>query len=175
MSQTPASPLDVTAQRALLTRAIRWIEVIKEKDAVIGDFASEPWNEGTWIDVHVLALALKHLDVTMRILGELAVQMGFANESNTYRTAWAGISSLRDALEHEDEYVAGRGKYSDTPAAWWDEAREQGHDFGPTFGWSRERGLDVLVLGRHHYVSDAVLCARALLAPLSTALAQLKE
>lgn len=60
--------------------------------------------------VHVAVLAMEHLATCLKLLrsswpGELA-----RAEADRFLRAWKGTSQLRDVLEHEEEYLLGRGK-----------------------------------------------------------------
>lgn len=98
----PDSSLTVIQQRRLAERAFRWVQTVRRlnRSAEAGDSAEA-------IDsVHMLAVALRHLDRCVLLLQRAVPVEG----GRTFRRSWRSVSELRDVLEHEEEYVAGAAK-----------------------------------------------------------------
>lgn len=61
--------------------------------------------------LHMLCLALGHLDRCLELLASSRLPQDFPHRlCRAFRRAWRPLSDLRDILEHEEDYVAGRGK-----------------------------------------------------------------
>lgn len=103
-------------------------------------------------DIHILCLALEHLYQAVRRL-----QKTFEPEAKTaarrFIKSWKKVRSLRNGLEHEEEYLAGCGKFKEMQDPNW---------MPPRIGASRqtqanEEGfLSIWVLGRQYNVKDCI-------------------
>ena len=81
--------------------------------------------------LHMLCLALGHLDRCLELLASSRVPPDFPHRScREFRRAWRPLSDLRDVLEHEEDYVAGGGRKPSLVA----------HD---VHGWINIRGVQV--------------------------------
>ena len=68
-------------------------------------------------DVHMLILALQHLYECVSVLVRSGEPLLGGKD---YQATWDRIRDLRDAFEHEEDYIAGRGKYPErmVSASW---------------------------------------------------------
>lgn len=123
------------------------------------------------MSAHMLVLALDHLDECLRLLSSGWPKKFPTKEAQAYQSAWQPNSDLRDALEHEEAYIAGRGR----------QPRLLGEGQG---GWTLIRGIRVpfmesshrldcenkiaviTALGKSYEILPAVNAARVLLRPL---------
>ena len=76
--------------------------IIHEVDAV-------EWERYTR-GLHMLCLALKHLDRCLELLKSEWPDDFPAHQAKKFRAAWKPLKNLRDVLEHEEDYDAGIGK-----------------------------------------------------------------
>jgi hypothetical protein len=112
----------------------------------------------TVVDVHLLTLALEHV---FQCLGHLTASLSpdAAVAADRFRAAWGSVRDVRNALEHEEEYVAGGGQRPKLVDPVW---------VPPTMGASRQlrtsdAGLDaVSVLGKWYQVGESISAAHAL-------------
>jgi hypothetical protein len=101
------SAVAVPAAFTLVGRALDWIRIIAKLNRVPP--ADENHDSPPFHDMHMLVLALDHLDECLRWLETAQPGPGRA-ERDAFRAVWAPNTGLRDALEHEEEYLAGYGK-----------------------------------------------------------------
>jgi hypothetical protein len=159
------APLSLSDEqkRGLAERGYRWVQTIKRLnkagEALEGDEASLKWSEA--IDhLHMLSLALQHLDSCLKLLTEAGETLAGAAD---FRAAWHAVSDLRDALEHEEEYIAGRGKH---PRLFDQSWVANGYLEDHLFIWGSE-GIDsVDFMGRPYKLRPAIVAALNLDGPL---------
>ena len=60
--------------------------------------------------LHMLCLALKHLDRCLELLADKWPRGFPEQKAKEFRRAWKPLQDLRDVLEHEEDYIAGVGK-----------------------------------------------------------------
>ena len=61
--------------------------------------------------LHMLCLALNHLDRCLELLAASRLPKDFPHRlCRAFRKAWRPVRDLRDVLEHQEDYIAGRGK-----------------------------------------------------------------
>ena len=159
MAKSPSSAVTLTlGQRSiLLQRATRWCRVAlearerHEPRIRAGDVQKE---------TNLLAIALEHLDICLGLL-EPGLAPELHRRAGAYRCAWNAVSRLRDALEHEEEYLAGRGTFPDLLGALgdWPYGVE-----GNVGSWSYEGGVlvGVSALGKDYPLTDVLTAAAAL-------------
>jgi hypothetical protein len=159
------APLDLSRvqKRELARRGYGWIQTIKRlnkaAEALEGEDAAS--KHGAVInDVHMLSLALKHLDSCLRHLSESGETIEGAAE---FRAAWKAMSDLRDALEHEEEYIAGRGKRPCLFSRRWVANDYHEEHF---LMWGNEGIESVSFMGRTYKVRPAIAAALNLEVPL---------
>jgi len=150
-------------KRRLAERGYRWVQTIRRLntagEAISGDEAPEKYAE-TIDALHMLSLSLNHLDACVAVLDEARDVLAGARQ---FRTAWAAVSDLRHALEHEEEYIAGRGKFPRYVGNSW----LAGEYFeSHLFVWDSEGIESVGFLGRTYRVRPAIVAALALESPL---------
>jgi hypothetical protein len=81
--------------------------------------------------LHMLCLALQHLDRCLELLISSRLPADFPGDrARRFRRTWRTLQDLRDVLEHEEEYLAGRGR---NPAL----------VVKDTHGWINIRGVQV--------------------------------
>jgi len=151
-------------KRRLAQRGHRWVQTIKRINGtgnlLSGDEAAAKYAEAM-DSLHLLALALEHLDSCIKILNEAGVQ--FEGDS-AFRAAWETISKLRDAREHEEEYIAGPGRFPDNVGPNW---AANGYFESATFIWGTD-GIDsVSFMGKVYTLRPAITAALALEEALS--------
>ena len=158
-----AAALTDIQKRRLAERGYRWVRTIRRLntagDAISGDEAPEKYAE-TIDALHMLSLALQHLAACVGVLDGAGEVLAGSGE---FRTAWAAVSELRHALEHEEEYIAGGGKYP-----WYvgDSWAADGCFESHLFIWGPE-GIDsVGFMGRTYRVRPGIVAALALEIPL---------
>jgi len=88
----------------LVGGALHWTRIIRTLNA---NAANE--LDTTLTNAHFLVLALDHLDESLRWL-ENTRWVSARPERDEFRAAWAPQAELRNAFEHEEEYLAGYGK-----------------------------------------------------------------
>jgi hypothetical protein len=159
------APLSLSDEqtRGLAQRGHHWVQTIKrlEKAAksLEGEDAAFKYRAAI-NDVHMLVLALKHLDSCLKFLADSRETLAGAAE---FRAAWDAVSDLRDALEHEEEYIAGRGKRPQLFGQSW---VANGYFEDHLLIWGNE-GIDwVGFMGREYRVRRAIAAALNLEAPL---------
>ena len=143
-------------KRRLAERGYRWVQTIKRLnkagEALEGDEASLKWSEA--IDhLHMLSLALQHLDSCLKFLTESGETLAGAAD---FRAAWRAVSDLRDALEHEEEYIAGRGK---RPRLFDQSWVANGYFEDHLLIWGSEGINSVSLMGRTYKLSPAIVAA----------------
>ncbi len=164
-------------QLAIAKRAHRWVMTIKRLNAATradGDLdrrLGETYYEFK-DSLHLLMLALEHLDQCLAHLtfgdGELPRLKTLSRQAwakRVYprnRKNWFPLSSVRDVLEHEVEYVVGPGKFPGRVEESW---REDGYREG-TVLYDRDGVVSIVVLGVTYGVRDAVAAALELQQPL---------
>jgi hypothetical protein len=109
----------------------------------------ETHSAETTDSIHMLVLALQHLENCIRFLG--------LPEGREFRRAWRRVGVLRNALEHEEEYVAGGGRNRDDVVgrAWLNRGMFESH----FLTWD-ERGIQTIgFMGRNYSVQAAIVAA----------------
>jgi hypothetical protein len=111
----------------------------------------------TVTDVHVLAVALEHVyQACLHI--ETWGEPDAAAVADRFMTAWSRVRDLRNGLEHEEEYLADKGRYPSKVAPDWKP---------PTVGVARWCEYDttgfvaVYSLGNRYEVKDSIAAALA--------------
>jgi hypothetical protein len=150
-------------KRRLAERGYGWVQTInrlnKAGKGLEGDDAASKYG-AVINDVHMLSLALKHLDSCLRFLGESGETVAGAAD---FRAAWDAVSDMRDALEHEEEYVAGRGKFPRLfDQSWVENDYFEDH----LLIWGNEGITSVSFMGRTYKVRRAIAAALNLELPL---------
>jgi hypothetical protein len=150
-----SEPLTELQARRLAERGYRWITTIRRLNAAIAAvFDDLEGSTAETIDnIHMLAVALQHLDTCVRLL-QRGRKLPGARE---FRRQWASVSVLRDALEHEEEYVAGRGRNRDERVGeqWTSLQMFETH----LMLWSEE-GIESLgFMGRRYVIRPAIVAA----------------
>jgi len=150
-------------KRGLAQRGHHWVQTIKRLNkaakSLEGEDAAVKYR-AVIDEVHMLSLALQHLDSCLRLLSESGEILTGAAD---FRTAWGAVSDLRDALEHEEEYIAGRGRFSRLFSQSW---AENGYFEDHLLIWGSE-GIDsVNFMGRPYRARSAIAAALNLEAPL---------
>ena len=182
-------------QRELARRAFRWVSTIEHLNQA-GDRLNEhpnhtrdglnenPSNQDLGYDneLHLLMISLEHLDNCLKYLVTDSLDDRFKELGTRYRESWRPprqvqgtpedeppiTREVRDALEHEEEYIAGPGRFPDSATDEWRETFQSG-----TFMWDDD-GINVLVvLGKGYEVKNAIRSALALKEAL-TALADVE-
>lgn len=159
-------------KRALADRGYRWVQTIRRLQT------ERPEAAGTELasilprdDVHMLMLALQHLCKCVSVLRRAGSPLPGAKE---LLAAWAGIKDVRNAFEHEEDFILkkGRGDSQERVVAsmWW----EQGLlDVATT---TDDDGLkDVLFMGRRYEIRPAIQAALELDEPLLALARALRE
>jgi len=118
--------------------------------------------------LHMLCLALGHLDRCLELLASSPLPPDFPHPScRAFRRAWRPLSDLRDVLEHEGDYIAGRGKKPSLVVhhvhGWINIRGVQ----VPTRPHQETRNADGLlagyrVQGRHYDLTEVLRCAEEL-------------
>lgn len=106
-------------------------------------------------DIHILVLALEHL---FRSLKHLRPSYGdeACKATDVFIEEWKKVREIRNGLEHEEEYLAGVGKYDDLPDKEWTP---------PMAGASRNTKCDtngfveISVLGKSYNVQRSIEAA----------------
>lgn len=147
----------------LVSRALGWIDLACD--------SAEPRSDDVrgvqrvFADIHMLALSLRHLHECLRVLDKhlepergwpSAVRAAWTLYESVYRTE--DCKHLRDALEHEAEYIAGVGRNPDLIEG---PGRTKGH----SFSWS----VPVLrtgIRGREYSLQEPLDGAANLAVPL---------
>jgi hypothetical protein len=111
-------------------------------------------------DVHMLVLALQHLDSCLKFLADSGETLAGAAD---FRAAWRAVSALRDMLEHEEEYIAGRGKFPRRLNQSW---VANGYFEDRLLIWGSEGMESVGFMGKPYRVRPAIAAALNLEAPL---------
>lgn len=113
-------------------------------------------------DVHFMTLALEHAYSGAKfVLPTLSPEA--TTSANRFVRAWGAVRDVRNALEHEEEYLAGAGKRNLNDAAWTP----------PAVGVSRHITLNdngvarIQALGRWYDVAEAVAAAVDLIDSIS--------
>ncbi len=140
-------------RRALVERALRWIETIER----LNDF--ERFTEPATVqdNVHLLMLALKHLATCMTALKGNAGSARLDCLTDRFAEAWEPVSRIRDMLEHEEEYILGRGLRPK-------EVHPQWGDIGYASSYIAygEGVISVSVVGGSYQVIEPIRAARSL-------------
>jgi hypothetical protein len=159
------APLSLSDEqkRGLAQRGYGWVQTIKRLNkagkGLEGDDAAFK-HRAAINDVHMLSLALQHLDSCLKFLTESGETLAGAAD---FRAAWHAVSDLRAALEHEEEYIAGRGKRPRLSDQSW---VANGYFEDHLLIWGSE-GIDwVGFMGREYRVRPAIAAALNLEAPL---------
>lgn len=130
---------------ALAERGLRWLDTIER----LNDFERFNQSSTKSDDVHLLMLALKHFS---NCVEKLDLQL-----ADEFTEAWRYVSRVRDMLEHEEEYIAGPGKFPDQVHPQWAEA---GH---PEAWIAYAEGLiSVAVVGGNYPVVEPIRLALSL-------------
>jgi hypothetical protein len=109
----------------------------------------------TALDLHQIILALEHLSQALKYLHP-TFEPSATGAARRFLTEWQRIEKIRDGLEHEEEYLAGRGKFKDMPDPNWKP---------PIVGYSRwtetdaEGLVSITVLGRSYSIKDCISSA----------------
>jgi len=106
-------------------------------------------------DIHMLMLALQHLYKCVSALRRAGAPLTGFKE---LKAAWAGIKDVRNAFEHEEEFILKRGLGGSqervVAPTWWDQGL---WDVATT---SDDEGLkEVLFMGRRYEIRPAILAA----------------
>ena len=165
---------DVSSEqkRALADRGYRWVQTIRrlhsDRPEIRGsELASILLRD----DVHMLVLALQHLDKCVSALRRAGAPLPRSKE---FSAAWAGISDVRNAFEHEELFILKRGRGDSqervVAPAWWDEGLL---DVATTVD---DEGLnEVLFMGRRYEIRPAIQAALELDEPLLALTRALRE
>jgi hypothetical protein len=150
-------------KRGLAQRGYGWVQTIKRLnkagEGLEGDDAASK-HRVVIDDLHMLSLALQHLDSCLKFLADSGETLAGAAD---FRAAWHAVSDLRDALEHEEEYVAGKGKKARLFSQSW---VTNGYFEDHLLIWGNG-GIDwVGFMGREYRVRPAIAAALNLEAPL---------
>jgi len=150
-------------KRGLAQRGHHWVQTIKRLNkaakSLEGEDAAVKYRVAI-NDVHMLVLALKHLDSCLKFLGESGETSAGAAD---FRVARKDVSHLRNALEHEEEYIAGKGKNRRLFTQSW---VANGYFEDHLLIWGNE-GIDwVGFMGRDYRVRRAIAAALNLEPPL---------
>ena len=122
-------------------------------------------------DVHMLMLALQHLCKCVDVLRKAVAPIPGSKE---LLAAWAGIKDVRNAFEHEEDFILKKGiggsQERVVAPIWW----EQGLlDVATT---ADDEGLkEVLFMGRSYEIRPAILAALELDEPLLALTRALRE
>jgi hypothetical protein len=158
-----AAALTDIQKRRLAERGYRWVQTIRRLNTVAEAISDDeaPEKHAETIDgLHMLSLALEHLDACVRVLDEAGEVLA---GSGKFRTAWGAVSDLRDGLEHEEEYIAGRGRFARLFSPSW---VADGYFESNLFIWGPE-GIDAVgFMGQDYDVRPAIVTALDLEAPL---------
>jgi hypothetical protein len=112
--------------------------------------------------LHLLSLALEHIDNTLKFLPDSVTLTGASEFRTAYSHSEGKPSDLRDALEHEEEYVAGGRKRPTLIGFGWPEA---GYPDSKPF-ISDESGIIMVVfMGRSYLLRPAIQAALLLKEP----------
>ncbi len=174
MSPAPQQPTAGTEVRdghafTLVGRALGWLAVIGQLNRVPAEPASPAFH-----DVHMLVLALDHFDQCLRWL-EASHGTVAREERDAYRGVWAQSADLRDALEHEEEYLAGFGRRRAELLGVPAEAAARGDTWSISFAYGDDGIQAVTVLSKQYAIGDAIDRAQALKPALRTWLQTLHE
>ena len=102
-----ATSLSAAQTKTLLQRAIFWITVAKD-----WAYSADDLPERSTIDLGILIVSsLTHLSNCLMHLEE-ALGVELRDSANEFREAWErDARRVRNLLEHEEEYIAGVGKF----------------------------------------------------------------
>jgi hypothetical protein len=116
----------------------------------------------TVADVHLVTLALEHAyQAVIKVKADLSPDCH--DSANRFERAWASVSDVRDLLEHEEEYLVGKGRFPQKADPNW---------MPPAMGMSRPLQLTdsgiaaIQVLGKWYDVRETIAAALALKAIL---------
>jgi hypothetical protein len=155
-------PDDELRIRRLAERGYRWVETVERMNAS-GSLLFEQ-SETAWAEVadnvHMLIIALQHLHVCISQIQRLGITL---DGSVAFKREWRRIRKLRNWLEHEEEYIAGTGKYQDEVEAEWI-ARGMLEPF--TQAWSDIGLLSIDFMAKRYDVEEAIQTALRLWGPL---------
>jgi hypothetical protein len=149
-------------QRRLAERAVRWVDTIRRlnESGVRHMSASPPSLPEAEDSVHMLVLALQHLQSCVRLLTSAGVRIAGARE---FRREERVVKPLRDLLEHEERYIVGRGRHPERVGQAW---LEQGMFERYLLIWDDEGIQRVGFMGGTYFVRPAITAALELEAPL---------
>jgi hypothetical protein len=153
---TTHPPLSDLQKRRLAERGYTWIQTIKRLNklgnAIWANDASQTYAV-TLDALHLLSLALEHLDTCVEILNQADETLPGDAE---FRDAWQSISALRHAREHEENYIAGRGRYPDRFDPGW---VANGYFESNSLTWGEEGILSMSFMGKTYPVRTAIVAA----------------
>lgn len=122
--------------------------------------------------IHMVVLGLAHADGCLALIGPRWPNEFPAAEADAFRAAWKPLRDLRNVLEHEEDYIAGRGRKPGLlgDLSGWVRGRHGAKV--PFYGAAHHMDADgrlvgLTALGRDYDLSAALAAARALRGPLS--------
>lgn len=148
----------------LVSRAIQWADLALDSAEIRGDDFRAVVD--AFKSAHLLALSLRHLHECLKWIDE-AVQP-IAEWPEDVVVAWRGFEAayenedckhLRDAIEHEAEYIAGKGRLPDRIEGPSDQK-------GIGFSWG-DRLVRIQMRGRFYSLEEPLERAFQLILPLS--------
>lgn len=138
-------------RRRLAIRALLWVGAIERLCEAVGRAGEEhpaPYDT----DIHMLVLALEHLDSCVRLLQQGGEE---AQEWSTFLDLWAKVSDVRDALEHEEEYLIEAGRKHEFRGPLWN---PKGMPSAVTI-WGTNGPDSISVLGKQYEIGRATASA----------------